>query len=161
MRTQHAEMMQLRSEVEDMAASVPTHTIGYMTDCSFYGEERCVSYFTFSPKDGSGPRAVFTGIGPVADKTARACAAAALERMLYALGRSETRNVGASCEDHAAMNELDEFLTLCEEDNIPMKQTTEFLIKMGDDFHKMNLVDRAASLAAFGADRGVGVHSHL
>ena len=162
MRIQHAEMMQLRSEVEDnMAASVPTHATGYLTDCSFYGEERCVSYFTFSPKDGSGPRAVFTGIGPVADKTARACAAAALERMLYALGRAGTSNVGASCEDHAAMNELDEFLILCEEENIPMKQTTEFLIKMGDDFHKMNLVDRAASLAAFGADRGVGVHSHL
>ena len=104
MRIQHAEMMQLRSEVEDMAASVPTHTTGYLTDCSFYGEERCVSYFTFSPKDGSGPRTVFTGIGPVADKTARACAAAALERMLYALGRAGTSNVGASCEDHAAMN---------------------------------------------------------
>ena len=161
MRIQHAEMMQLREEVLTMAASVPTHTIGYMTDCSFYGEERLVSYFTYSSTDGSGPRAVFTGIGPVADKSGRTCAAAALERLLCALGPVEAGQTGASCEDHAAINELDSFVELCEEGNIPQSKAVEYLVKMGDDFHKMNLVDRAASMAAFGADRGVGVHSHL
>jgi hypothetical protein len=43
MRLAHKDAMNIRAEVLSMAAAADSYTIGYMTDCSFYGEERMVS----------------------------------------------------------------------------------------------------------------------
>jgi hypothetical protein len=71
LRLQAFESSMVKDEVMslDEEGGPPTWSLGYMTDCSNNGEERLVSYFTFPHPDGSGPKAVFTGIGPVYDKT--------------------------------------------------------------------------------------------
>jgi hypothetical protein len=43
MRLAHKDSMNIRAEVLSMAAAADSYTIGCMTDCSFYGEERMVS----------------------------------------------------------------------------------------------------------------------
>ena len=54
----------------DEEGGPPTWSLGCMADCSNNGEERLVSCFTFPhPDHGSRPKAVFTGVGPVCDKT--------------------------------------------------------------------------------------------
>jgi hypothetical protein len=161
MRLAHKDAMDIRAEVRALVDECDGHTISYMTDCSFYGEERLVSYFAYPKADMSGPATVFTGIGAIASKDAKNCAVAALDRLTSLLGEDGVGAMFSSCQDHAALNELKHFFEEAQRRNVPMQRAFEVCIKLGDDFHKLSLVDRAASNGAFGSNRGIGVHSHL
>jgi hypothetical protein len=76
MRLAHKDGMEVRATVASLGDVSDSHTTSYMTDCSFHGEERMVSYFSCSKPDMSGPTTCFTGIGAIADKDAATCAAA-------------------------------------------------------------------------------------
>ena len=120
-----------------------------------------VSYFSYANPDMSGPTTAFTGIGAVPDKDAKTCAVEALDRLTNLLGLEGIRAMFGSCQDHAALNELRHFFVEANRRGVPMDRAFTACIKLGDDFHKLSLVDRAASGAAFGLDRGINVHSHL
>ena len=161
MRLAHKDAMEVRAVVASLRDLADSHTISYMTDCSFYGEERMVSYFAYANPDMSGPTTCFTGIGAIAEKDAAFCAKEALNRLVAMLGPDGVSAMFGSCQDHAALNEMKHFFTEAEARGIPMDHAFKHCIKLGDDFHKLSLVDRAASFGAFGGARGVKVHSHL
>ena len=161
MRLAYKDAMDTRAAITSLRDICDSHTISYMTDCSFYGEERMVSYFSYPNPDMTGPTTCFTGIGAIADKDAAACSKEALNRLVAMLGPDGMAAMFGSCQDHAALNELKSFFDEAATRGIAMERAFEHCIKLGDDFHKLSLVDRAASFGAFGGARGVGVHSHL
>jgi hypothetical protein len=64
---------QIRKEVLALDESVSSYNLGYMSDATDNKGERIVTYFTYPVADMSGPKAVFTGIGHVFDKTFGRC----------------------------------------------------------------------------------------
>ena len=153
MRLAHKDAMDIRAEVWALIDECDGYTISYMTDCSFYGEERLVSYFAYPKADMSGPVTVFTGIGAIASKDAKNCAVAALDRLTSLLGKDGVGAMFSSCQNHAALNEIKHFFEEAQRRNVPMQRAFEVCIKLGNDFHKLSLVDRAASNGAFGSNR--------
>jgi hypothetical protein len=115
LRLQAIDTCTIRDEVLglDEEGGPCTWSIGYMTDCTNSGEERLVSYFTFPRMDMSGPKAVFTGIGPVADKKDKTLSLEALDRLYAFLGEEGVTHLAGSCTDHAAINEILRFFEQC------------------------------------------------
>jgi len=109
MRLAHKDAMDIRAEVLSLGDIADTYTISYMTDCSFYGEERMVSYVAYANPDMSGPTTAFTGIGALPKKDAKTCAVEAFDRLMDLLGPEGVQRMFGSCQDHAALNELQHF----------------------------------------------------
>ena len=151
---------QIRKEVLALDESASSYNLGYMSDATDNKGERIVTYFTYPVADMSGPKAVFTGIGHVFDKTFGRCTAEALTRIRAFLGDEGVGHVAGSCMDHAALTEVRAFFDLCDSEGIQMNHDRDSLLLMGDDFHKLSLICRLAASVAFGEERGKDSHCY-
>jgi hypothetical protein len=97
-----------QEELEAWVASVPVCRSDTMTDCTYLDQEVMVSFDTWAPPGEylhRTPKAVFTGVGPVAGKTHFFCAEESFYRTLLLLGVLFLGVYGGGCVDHAALGE--------------------------------------------------------